>query len=100
MASLNSKAPGKHTGLLLSCDTLALAGYSYTHCAAKVQVLLKHLKVYSEQLAVSPAATTQGGKLRLGSPKLEAGKENLSLAVPRPSREHGQYGTVKLGDLL
>lgn len=67
---------------------------------AKVQVLLKHLNVYSEQLAVAPAATTQGGKLSLGYPSWEADKENLSLAVPCPSREHIQYGTVKSGYLL
>lgn len=55
------------------------------------QELLKHL----DETGIRAAATTQSGKLNLGTPKFEEDKENfLSLIVPHPSREHAQHSTV------
>lgn len=58
-------------------------------------MLLKALTVCSDELAVTAAATMEGGKLSLGSPRLDEDEENLSLAVAHPSGEHVQHDTSK-----
>lgn len=55
-------------------------------CSKGPQVLLKALTEGSDELAVTAAATVEGGTLGLGSPKLDEDEENLSLAVAHPSR--------------
>lgn len=71
------------------------------NCVAKVQVLLKYLNVYSEQLAVAPAATTQGSKLfgisQLGSRK---GKFVISCALSFRGDSAGWYCKIRIPAMI
>lgn len=75
MASLNNKPSDNCFGLSLSSIHWLLVGDEL--CSKGPQVLLKHLKVCSDELAVTEAATVEGDKLGLGSPKLEEDKEKF-----------------------
>ena len=58
-------------------------------------MLLKHLNVCSDERAVTIDATVEGGKLSLGSPKLDEDKEEFVFSCA-PSLKGTIYAMVKL----
>lgn len=64
-------------------------------CSKGPQVLFKHLNVCSAELAVTIAARVEGGKLSLGSPKLDEDKEKFVFSCA-PSLKGTIYTMVKL----
>ena len=101
------EAPGA-SSLHKSCDNCFGFLLSSLHwllvrdelCSKCPEMLLKHLTVCSDELAVIAAATMELASGVWGLPWWTKKRKYLSLAVAHPFGEYIQHGSVKLGSPL